>query len=188
MIVVSTSRRPNPRLRSFAKDLARALPKAIKLNRGKLSISALAQHAYEVGADLIILVNRGSSGNPGRIFFIKILEGSYVFFPLILRISGVKLLREEPAASPIEKVETACIIYGGDSGELSNLVEGLSTILNIPFYNVPKPTMFRREYDIIILVEKISKGYSIKFLNSRNLLPAGPKIRVDKVFFHKPYP
>ena len=187
MIIITTSRHPNPRLRSFAKDLANALPNAMKINRGKLSISELAQRAYNLGADRVILVNRGARGNPGRILFLRVFEDKFQLLPLILKVKGVKLLREIPESAPLASVKSACIIVPeGETSDLQHLGESLSDALNLHYLESDTLGILRRYFDILILVERASDGYVVKFIGSKKLLPAGPRIKIERVIYKSP--
>ncbi len=91
--MITTSRRPTRRTRSFCKDLQVALPNAIRVNRGKMSLSDVALRALELGADRIILVSV-YKGNPGRIRFFKVSSSEFIEIPPTINIAGIKLTRE----------------------------------------------------------------------------------------------
>lgn len=93
MIVISTCRRPTPRIRSFAKDLTHSLRNCVVVPRGKMSLQDLIDSAVEKEADRLLLVNRWK-GEPGEIRLQRLEEGgSRVVYPVIF-LRGVKLRRE----------------------------------------------------------------------------------------------
>ena len=87
MILITTSGRPAQRMRTLCNDLQRVIPKAMRINRGKLSIKGLAEKALEVGADRIIMVER-RKGGPGCIKLCTLPIHSGETFTYFL--SGVK--------------------------------------------------------------------------------------------------
>jgi len=73
MILVTTSRRPSRRTRSFAKDLSKLIFSTYKINRGKLSLKGLLAEALLHKADKILIIET-FKGNPGKISLYKICE------------------------------------------------------------------------------------------------------------------
>ena len=87
LLLITTSGRPVQRMRTLCNDLRRVIPKAIRINRGKLSIKGISEKALEIGADRIIIVER-RKGGPGRIKFCTVPIHSGDCFTYFL--SGVK--------------------------------------------------------------------------------------------------
>lgn len=71
MFLVTTSRRPSRRTRSFLKDLVSILPDSRRLNRGKLSLRGLLAEAVVHNCKRIVIVNT-FKGNPGSIDFYEV--------------------------------------------------------------------------------------------------------------------
>ncbi len=65
-ILITTSRRPSPRVRSLVKDLAATIPGGIRFTRGHYSMEELAREALLLGADRIVVIGE-KRGNPGII-------------------------------------------------------------------------------------------------------------------------
>lgn len=65
-VIVTTSRAPSPRTRSFVKDLVSVTPGGLKVNRGHLTLDELAVLAVEQGADRVVIVGE-RRGNPSII-------------------------------------------------------------------------------------------------------------------------
>ncbi len=97
-IVITTSHKPSPRLRSFVKDLASVIPGAIKVNRGKKTLEDLLYDSIEYKADRLIIVGE-RKGNPGsiKVYYVNSQEEKLVELALYV-IKGVKLSRENPYA------------------------------------------------------------------------------------------
>ena len=189
VILVTTSRHPNPRLRSFVNDLARALPNAISINRGKLNIEELAVEAYRREANTVIIVGRGQRGNPGRIIFMHIYEDHYEFYPLIIHILGVKLLREIPEAKPI-RVEKEIICYSSDDEATEKFALSLSEAIGLPILKIGHIDDFMG-LNAIMFVETALKpkiSFVLKFIlpKKKELLIIGPLIRIKRVIYKCP--
>ena len=93
MILLTTSRRPTGRIRTFCRDLACSIPDVIRVNRGKMSQDGIAEKAIELKADRVIMVDRWHGG-PGKVsFFLVSSPGLKPVFPVIL-LSGISLRRE----------------------------------------------------------------------------------------------
>ncbi|RLE92514.1 MAG: hypothetical protein DRN04_10020 [Thermoprotei archaeon] len=175
-ILITSSRRPNPRLRTFCKDLAKVLPDAIKVNRGKMSIEEVAIKAYQLEIDHVIVVGKGRGGNPGRMIFLKIYEDKYEILPLIIGIEGVVLIREIKNADVPEKV--ASTIIASNTDQLPDL---LSDALGLSSIEVESIEDLQGTADTIMWIEKVKRKYIIRFFNGQNLRLSGPIIKVNKV-------
>ncbi len=130
MIIITTTRRPSRRTRSFVRDLYHVIPEAVRRNRGKMSLEDLNDLALELGAERVLVVGT-SRGNPSSLTF-------YEPSPLTIRpisqihLRGVSLRREitEKRAPSSKKF---CVSY--HSQELGHLAQILteSFALEEPF-------------------------------------------------------
>ncbi len=99
-ILVTTSRRPSPRIRSFVKDLVAVIPGAIRFTRGHYSMEELAREAYTLGADRIVVVGE-RRGNPGIIRVYAYDPGELRPYNIVTFIvKGVTLSREAHTPPP----------------------------------------------------------------------------------------
>ncbi|MEM2024782.1 MAG: ribosomal biogenesis protein [Desulfurococcaceae archaeon] len=97
MILITTSHRPSPRVRSFVKDLASILPGAHRVNRGHKTLSELAIESVARKVDYLAIISE-KGGNPSAISIYEIAE-KHTHCPSPLKIAelllhGVKLSRE----------------------------------------------------------------------------------------------
>lgn len=96
VLLITTSREPSRRTRSFVKDLNRVIPDSVRIVRGKTTYAELANKASSLSAygALIVLEKKG---NPSALLFAKPekLELKKVF---LLKLSGISLLRELPGS------------------------------------------------------------------------------------------
>ncbi|WP_309492551.1 hypothetical protein [Candidatus Hecatella orcuttiae] len=68
-------------------------PRSYRVNRGKMSLSGLAETAEEMGVKYVMILGRWAGG-PGRIDFYKTEGGTLTQIPPVLYIKGVRLQRE----------------------------------------------------------------------------------------------
>ncbi len=87
MIIITTSRKPSRRTRSFCKDLQYSIKNAIYLTRGKSSLEEILEMLDT--KDRLIHISE-IRANPSRIAIMD--RDGYIY--IIIYISGVKLIRE----------------------------------------------------------------------------------------------
>jgi len=92
-VLVTSSHRPSRRVRSFVNDLAKTLPGATRINRGKKSLEDLRDLMRLTGYSVLIIVNTWKA-NPGRVD-VYIREGDVLKKIGSLYISSIKLSREQ---------------------------------------------------------------------------------------------
>lgn len=74
-LLITTSRRPSRRTRTFAKELNMVLPGSIRLNRGKASLYEIKNTMIKKGLNKLLIIDT-RKGNPSRINFLTLsLEG-----------------------------------------------------------------------------------------------------------------
>ena len=91
MILITTSRKPGRRTRSFCKDLSKVLPFSKYVNRGKGNIWDIVELALAQGFFRVLVVGE-TKGNPSIIRSIEV--GKEPRWGIQLYITGVKLCRE----------------------------------------------------------------------------------------------
>ncbi|MFX0114886.1 MAG: hypothetical protein ACFFB3_10100 [Candidatus Hodarchaeota archaeon] len=100
-IAISTSRRPAQKVRSFCKEMARALPHTIFLTRGRSSFRELAHDAFANSASRLIIVD-SRENNPGGIKIYR-LEPGCLEEIITIRIIESQLKRERIKAQRVKK-------------------------------------------------------------------------------------
>lgn len=92
MILITTTRRPSRRTRSFVRDLYHVIPASKRRNRGKMSMEDLNESAIKEEADRVIIVGT-QSGNPSFLAFYE--PSPFRLKPIsLVRLDGVSLRRE----------------------------------------------------------------------------------------------
>ena len=151
MILITTSRKPGRRTRSFCKDLSKALPGSKYVNRGKGNIWDMVEFALAQGYFRLLVVGE-TKGNPSIIRTIEV-EGE-PRWGIQLYITGVRLCRE-----------IGCSSHDGDFVriESENYQEALQKVFSYPL----------EEGDPVVLEER---GTVARFLFEGETV--GPLFRV----------
>lgn len=100
-ILITTSRYPTRRVRSFVKDLVSIIPNALSTNRGTMNLMDVAAYAIKNDCNRVAIVNTWK-GNPGKINLYEIRERKLLQISPIVYIKGV-VLRRELRESPYKK-------------------------------------------------------------------------------------
>ncbi len=176
--LLTTSREPSYRTRSFIKDFSSVLPGVIRTHRGKKTLLELALEAKRFGAKYIIIVGE-KKGNPSIIRIYRLIPYSSTEIQeqlmkhiVTLILSGVKLSREMPEVFRTYNPSTISIDPSMCSSEECFMISDVfikifSEVLN------PNP-------DVTLLVIEDREGIRVEFRN-RARRPCGPVLRIKKV-------
>ncbi len=88
-LLITTSRRPSRRTRTFVKELVRVLPGSIRLNRGKLSVDDLHELMLKKGVNKILIIDT-KKGNPSRLSFMTLSQNGLAR-KLVIEVNGLTL-------------------------------------------------------------------------------------------------
>ena len=176
--LVTTTHRSNPRVRSLAKELARSLPRAVRVNRGKMSLAEVVERAKSLGASRVVIVGRGLRGNPGRV---EILEGlNPPFVSLVLKLRGVKLAREL-GVRPTPPLSAAVVAQPVPAAV--EFAHELAAAMDLSILEGVRPEDLADSYDSVLLVEHVGRGgaaFALWFLDPRTGGPRGPRLLVER--------
>jgi len=181
VILITTSRRPTRRIRTFCNDLARCIPNSIRINRGKLSREGVAEKALELEADRVIIIDRWKGG-PGKIEFFKVDENLTGVPPLIY-IRGIKLQREIgfPKSRPFSSLAITAVYAQGEE-EIPKLVGAFSKFLEAPTATLEELPM--QSYQVFMHVSRdILERVRITFFKLPENREIGPRITISHVIW-----
>lgn len=111
-IILTSSRDPNVRVRSFLNILTIILPNSFKLNRGKQSLEEIIKASARLKAIYLLLLTT-CKGNPCKIFIynLQLFALKYVF-----KISGISLPTDYGVSiNQIKNNNSLCIVENGCS-------------------------------------------------------------------------
>ncbi|MFP3240839.1 MAG: hypothetical protein RXQ94_06865 [Caldivirga sp.] len=173
VVLLTTSRDASIRLRQFINELELAIPGAIKVNRGRSSLTSLATLALSLGAGYIVLF-KTFHGNPSSMDIYKVKVDSLVKLPYVISLSGVKLLSDMLISRPILGKPSSMVIVSKPNIQLSLV---LSEVFNVQlFYG---DISDYRGFECIMYVRPIKDGCcEVSFIDGLTYAPRGPIIRV----------
>lgn len=151
----------------------------MRINRGKLSLSGVAEKALELDAEKAIIIGKWR-GESGKIQFFRISEKGLDVIPPLIYVKGVKLSRDfEKNALGRRRLKSVAI---ADSETPSLEVEKLENVLS-EFFNIPVFSLEEicdRKFDDAM---QISVDPSNRMIITFKLIPefveVGPQIRVS---------
>jgi U3 small nucleolar ribonucleoprotein protein IMP4 len=133
LILLTTSRRPTERIRTFCRDLASSIPDVVRVNRGKMSLDGVGEKAIELDADKIIIVDRWHGGH-GKISLFQISTGLKPIMPKIL-LSNIRLKRELNKSTSRICASAITVSSNVPSG-IEEAAESLSKFLSLPLLSL----------------------------------------------------
>ncbi len=175
-IIITTSHKPSPRTRTFAKELSSVLPNSIKLNRGKKTLTDLLIDALSIRANRAIIIYE-KKGNPSALKIYSIEDKKLKEY-VTLEIAGIALWRELTGVSRVYNPESIAIECFED--KLAELAEKIAIGFNAKIlYNEKMKTGF----DVIISLKPRGNTVLLLFINPSINKIVGPilKLRMKKL-------
>jgi len=173
-ILLTTSRNPTPRIRTFCNDLTRVIPSIVRVNRGKMSMDEVAEKAFEQSADRVIIVDRWQGG-PGKIEFFHIGSRGLVPAPPSLYVVGIKLQRE---FAPLRLKPVHSLVITHSSENSMEIADSLSKFFNLPVLT-EKETLSK--YQIAMRISRDASGrVQITFMQLPQNVEIGPRITLRR--------
>lgn len=94
-VLITSSRRPTPKVRTFLNDLSSVVPSSVRTNRGKASLSDLTRTMRLEEIERLIVVEK-RRGNPGSLELYR-RDGDDLLRECSLSIEGVTLSHQLPS-------------------------------------------------------------------------------------------
>ncbi len=162
-------------MRTLCRDLAHSIPRATRINRGKLNLSGVAEKALESNADRIVILDRWKGG-PGKVEFFQVGSGGLTPVPPMFYVAGVRLQREFKAGirPPRDLVVTT---PPEGPPETEKIAESLASFLQIPVSTVAEAAS---KYPASMHVSSGPSGLTqITFLLLPEALEVGPRLTLS---------
>ena len=178
-ILLTTSRRPTDRIRSFCRDFAICLPDVVRVNRGKLNLDGLVAKALESNADRVVIVDRWEGGF-GKIQFFILDETGLAHGPPTIYIRGIKLRREFEIKR--KRVRSSAItIVSEDPVLIKKVGELLAHFFNVPMLLVEHAVS---KYSVSMHISTDTLGrIIITFVLLPEFVEVGPRVTVAEVTY-----
>lgn len=174
-ILLTTSRHPSQRTRTFCNELARLIPKCIRVNRGKMSLDNLAEKALENNIARVLIIEEWH-GNPGKMALFKVLESGLSWFPPKMIIRSLTLQREIKR-SQVKTTKVYGILESseGAMSDVSKLTSVLSDFLQLPKLSHKDVGCLKNQN--VVEISHFSHGcIKITFTNFPKGVELGPRI------------
>lgn len=179
MILLTTSRRPTGRIRSFCRDLVYSIPDVLRVNRGKLSLDGVAEKALELEADKVMVVDRWRDGF-GQISLFSVSSTGLVPVAPILYLSNVCLRRELTNATKRFR-SSVVTIAPKTSLNLERAALKISQFLGLPFMSLDEAVeQYRASLHFML---DSSKRVQATFMVLGRMVEIGPRITVSKLIW-----
>ena len=176
MILLTTSRRPTGRIRTFCRDLANSIPDVVRVNRGKMSLDGLAEKAIELEADKVVVVDRWHGG-PGRINLFQLSSTGLKLVPPLMLISGIRLRRELKTTKRARS--SAISVEPNGSYDLERVAGCLSTFFGLPIVSLDDAHSEHRAS--MHFSFNSSKQIQITFMLLGRMVEIGPRATFSKL-------
>jgi rRNA maturation protein Rpf1 len=182
LILLTTSRRPTGRMRTFCRDLACSIPGVVRVNRGKMSLDGVAEKAIELEADRIIIVDRWHGG-PGKINLFRLSSTGLESVPPLMLMSGIRLRRElEEGAKRV--CSSVITVKPETSPELKRIAGRLSKYFCLPILSLDEAAdAYRASMHFSF---DSSQRIQITFLLLSRMVEIGPKVTLSKLIWEEP--
>ena len=176
-VLITTSRRPSPRTRSFIKDLVSLIPGAMKINRGHLTMEELTLLALSKGCDRLVVVGE-RRGNPSIMRIYDVQQGGVYKNIVSVKVLGVALSREIKRSLPPRQPKDLYVKVEND--EVADFAEALMKGLHLKVYvNSIKMT----QGTLLGVLRRDKRGGDsaiLEFMNQKNEY-VGPRIKLGRV-------
>ena len=179
MILLTTSRRPTGRIRTFCRDLGNSIPNVVRINRGKRSLDGVAEKAIEVETDKIIVVDRWHGG-PGRINLYRLGSSGLESVPPLMLIKGIRLRREFENIK--KRGQSSAITFAPeDSVVLENIAGQLSQFFVLPVMSWDDAS--ENYVAAMHLSFDRSRCLQLSFRRLQRMVEIGPRVTISKLIW-----
>jgi len=182
VILLTTSRRPTRRIRTFCHDFVRSVPNIVRINRGKLNLDGIAERAVELNANRIVVIDRWKAG-PGKIKLFRIEQTGLISVPPLMYVAGVRLRREFEAKT--KQVRSLVVTTEPENPtETIRTAEQLSDFFNLPRLPIDEAaTKYQASMHVSL---DTSQCTQITFMFIPQMVEIGPRITLSKVVWEVP--
>jgi len=177
VILLTTSRRPTSRIRTFCRDLARSIPSVVRVNRGKLNLDGIAEKALELDADRVMIVDQWK-GELGKIGLFQVGPEGLTPVPPLIYVASVKLQRDfGEKVKPVRSLVIATTPE--ESHDVLKIADSLSSFLGVPRSSMDEAVS---KYQVSMHVSSSALHCTqVTFMLLPEMIEVGPRITVSNV-------
>ena len=178
-VLITTSRRPTPRICTLSNDLSRLLPNSIRLTRGKMSLYAVVEKAAENGCSRLIVLDRWKMG-ACRISFYSFDSRSLRLHSPPVYIKGfITHLERKDGSSRIHVIHSVTLPAKGESAR--RLAVFLSEFLGL---TLMKSNSIEDLGESVLAVSSIAGGQVRISAGSRDFSEGVPSLSIARVVWN----
>lgn len=181
-MLLTTSRRPTGRMRTFCRDLANSIPDVVRVNRGKMSLDGVAEKAIELEADRVVVVDRWRGG-PGKISLFQVSSTGLKPVPPLMLIKGIRLRRDLNEGRRGVR-SSAITLEPEDSAELTRIAGQLSKYFGLPVLSLDEASENHRAS--MHFSFDSSRHIQITFTLLGRMVEIGPRVTLSKLIWEVP--
>jgi U3 small nucleolar ribonucleoprotein protein IMP4 len=182
VILLTTSRRPTGRIRTFCRDLVNSIPDVVRVNRGKMSLDGVAEKAIEVEADHVVVVDRWHGG-PGKINLYHLGSTGLESVPPLILIKAI-LLRRELKETTKRPRSSAITLAPEDSAKLEKIAGRLSQFFGLPILSLNEAS--QKHGATMHFSFDSSRRLQITFIRPQRMVEIGPRVTLSKLIWEAP--
>ena len=182
--MLTTSRNPSHRTRSFARDMVRVIPWCFHFTRGSCSLKDLAEELTNLGINRLLILHE-KKGNPSLIKFYKLVDEQLEERDYRVRIKGISLGRELKRERSVFTSESKFSVINQSKSDFG---EQLYNMLSLFFEfervrELPRDPKFK---GIAILYSDTNDGQiNLEFQQIETKKMIGPRITISDVYLGK---
>jgi U3 small nucleolar ribonucleoprotein protein IMP4 len=181
-MLLTTSRRPTGRIRTFCRDLANSIPDVTRVNRGKMSLDGVAEKAVMLEADRVVVVDRWRGG-PGKINLFQISSTGLKPVSPIMLVAGIRLRREFKEGTRRAR-SSAITLEPQDSVELTRIAGRMSKYFGLPVLSLDEASKNHRAS--MHFSFDSSRHIQITFILLSRMVEIGPRVTLSKLIWEVP--
>jgi len=176
-VLLTTSRKPTKSIRTLCNDLSHTFRKAMRINRGKLSLEGIAEKALELAIERVMIVNRWKGG-PGKIDFFEIRQDGLNAFPPIIYVRNIKFRREFGKGAPKRIDSVAIATSPKQNFEIKKFENALSGFFDVPILSLEEAINGKHDAIMQVLADSLN-CITITFRIIPELVEDGPQIGIS---------
>ncbi|HDI86130.1 MAG TPA: hypothetical protein ENF83_01820 [Candidatus Korarchaeota archaeon] len=178
MILITTSRDPSQRTRTFIRDLSHVIPRAVRVNRGKKSLDDLRVEALRHGLSRVLVVTE-RKGNPGGLRFYEASVATIRPAAAHVVLEGVTLRRELYGKKPerVPRVLDLAVAYQ-ESEEHSEYASALASGLGVETVAAANAERDLPDSDVVLWIRRLDSRPAASFYltGARGSREVGPRL------------
>jgi rRNA maturation protein Rpf1 len=177
-LIITSSREPSRRTRSFINELVDSVPHAIRFVRGKATLQDLKLYSERHGAYGVLIVYEKKANPSALVYYTGGREG--LTREILIRIKSVRLRRETPTSQkPLGVTRLILNLEMIKPGLPYRVADALARALKPEIFKEPKNESLSNAIELVVGGD--DKEANVMFICSSTGRVCGPQFRAFKV-------